>query len=208
MIPLNTTSYAILGQLALRDWSTYELAREVRRNLHYSWPRAESHIYTEARRLGELHLAHAVTSTIGRRRRITYSITDAGRDALQAWLACPPKPISLEFESLLRVLLSPVGTKQQLLSAIDQAERDVQQLVDEVRPRIAREYLEGRAPFQQHVHVRAFIFDFLTDYGLVVRRWAERTRAEVVGWDDVGAGDKSERALEIIATAAHRDRPA
>ena len=31
--PLTTTSYAILGQLALRSWTTYELVAEMRRNL-------------------------------------------------------------------------------------------------------------------------------------------------------------------------------
>jgi DNA-binding PadR family transcriptional regulator len=208
MQQLNTTSYAILGQLALRDWNTYELAREVRRNLHFFWPRAESHIYTEARRLAELGLARAASDSVGRRPRVTYSITDAGRAALEDWLARPPRPIALEFEALLRVLLAPVGAKEQLLVALDQAERDVRELVDEVRPRIAREYLEGRAPFQRHVHVRAFVFDFLTDYGLLVRRWAERTRAEVAAWDGVGADGKGQRGLEIIAAAAERDRPA
>ena len=56
--------------------------------------------------------------------------------------------------------------------------------------------------------MRAFAFDFLTDYGLLVRRWAERTRAEVEAWDGVSAEGKDQRGLEIIAAAAERDRPA
>ena len=206
-VVLNTTSYAILGQLALRPWSTYELAREVARNLRYFWPRAESHIYTETKKLAELGLAAAVHESVGRRPRITYSITDAGRAALQDWLAQEPKSVSLEFESLLRVLLAPLGTKEELVAAVDKAAADVADLVHEVRFRIGQEYLEGHAPFQRHVHVRAFVLDFLSDFGMLVEHWAQRTRAEVSMWDDTSAADKTERALDIIREALGRDRP-
>ena len=41
MRKLTPTSYAILGLLALRPWSAYELTKQVRRSLHFCWPRAE-----------------------------------------------------------------------------------------------------------------------------------------------------------------------
>jgi PadR family transcriptional regulator AphA len=44
---LTTTSYAVLAQLALRPWSTYELARQRVRYFRYVWPRAESAIYRQ-----------------------------------------------------------------------------------------------------------------------------------------------------------------
>src|SRR4051794_38668834 len=109
MPPLTTTSYAILGQLALRSWTTYELAAEMRRNLHYFWPRAESLIYAEVKRLAELGLAPAQRDYVGRRRRPPYAITPAGEAARREWLARPPQPLQLEFEALLRVLLGPLG---------------------------------------------------------------------------------------------------
>ena len=42
---LTTTSYAVLAQLAVHPWSTYELARQRVRYFRYVWPRAESAIY-------------------------------------------------------------------------------------------------------------------------------------------------------------------
>ena len=39
---LNTTSFAMLGMLAIRPWSTYELAKHVDRSLRPLWPRARS----------------------------------------------------------------------------------------------------------------------------------------------------------------------
>ncbi len=40
-----TTSYAILGLLAIRPWATYDLAKLMRRSLQFFWPRAESNLY-------------------------------------------------------------------------------------------------------------------------------------------------------------------
>jgi PadR family transcriptional regulator AphA len=92
MAALTTTSYAILGQLALRPWTTYELAAEMRRNVHYFWPRAESLIYAEVKRLAVNGLAAAEKSAVGKRPRTTYSITPAGQAALSAWLETRPRP--------------------------------------------------------------------------------------------------------------------
>src|SRR4051794_18519541 len=47
-----TTANAILGLLALqREWSTWELTKQLRRNMRFFWPRAESQIYVEAKGL-------------------------------------------------------------------------------------------------------------------------------------------------------------
>src|SRR6478672_11259348 len=121
---LTTTSYAILGQLALRPWTTYELAREMQRNLRFFWPRAERGTYAEAKRLAVLGLAKAEQQAVGRRPRTLYSITPAGRRALREWLATPPAPLALEFEALLRVFLAPLGSKEQLLAALEKTMAD------------------------------------------------------------------------------------
>ena len=62
---LTTTSYAILGLLAVRPWSTYELAAQMRRNLHYFWPRAESNVYAEPKRLVAGGFARAWAESYG-----------------------------------------------------------------------------------------------------------------------------------------------
>src|SRR5258708_13545323 len=86
MAELTTTSYAILGLLALRDQTTYELAKQMRRTVGYVWPRAERKLYDEPKRLVEAGYARAVKDMVGRRPRTTYSITPAGREALSHWL--------------------------------------------------------------------------------------------------------------------------
>src|SRR5436190_18838394 len=89
---LTTTSYAILCLLAIRPWSTYELAKQMRRSLHHIWPRAESNVYAEPRRLVEAGLARAQVQTVGRRVRTLYTITPQGRRALERWLGTESAP--------------------------------------------------------------------------------------------------------------------
>ena len=85
--PLTTTSYAILGQLALRPWTMYDLARHMRNEIADFFPRAESQVYAEPKRLVALGLATARQEATGRRRRTVYQITPEGRAALTDWLA-------------------------------------------------------------------------------------------------------------------------
>jgi len=85
--PLTTTSYAILGLIAIRPRSTYELAQMMRRSLHFIWPRAESNLYAEPKRLVDGGMATAEVSWNGERKRTVYSITPRGADALRDWLA-------------------------------------------------------------------------------------------------------------------------
>ena len=48
---LTTTSYAVLALLALRPWTTYQLAKQMERSLGWIWPRAVSRLYEEPKKL-------------------------------------------------------------------------------------------------------------------------------------------------------------
>ena len=85
--PLTPTSYAILGLLAIKPWTTYELAKQMDRTLSRFWPRARSKLYEEPKKLVAHGLAEADAGANGRRPRTVYSITPAGRRALAGWLA-------------------------------------------------------------------------------------------------------------------------
>jgi PadR family transcriptional regulator, regulatory protein AphA len=204
MSRLTTTSYAVLGQIALAPGGAYELTKRMRRNYRFFWPRAESRLYDEARRLVDAGLATAQQTFTGRRARTTYALTPAGRRALRAWLAEPPAAgWTLQFEPLVRVFLGHFGTRDQLLAAIERARLDAEELLA-VAGRIAADYAEGTAEGQPHVHVRALVFDFLWHQATAARDWAERAAAEVEGWDDVAPAGKTERALERIGRLAAR----
>src|SRR5262245_61619004 len=99
--------------LAVRPWSAYELTKQMRRSLAYCWPKAESVLYDEPKRLVSLGLASARDESTGAARtRAVYSITKAGRTALREWLGTTPAPPRFELEPLLRLLYADHGSVQ------------------------------------------------------------------------------------------------
>jgi PadR family transcriptional regulator AphA len=88
-IRLSTTSYVVLGMIALRGPSTpYDLKRAVGHSVGYFWHFPHAQLYSEPDRLTDLGLLELSAEATGRRRK-TYSLTAAGREALRAWLASP-----------------------------------------------------------------------------------------------------------------------
>jgi DNA-binding PadR family transcriptional regulator len=201
---LTTTSYAILGHLALQPWNMYDLAAEMRRNVHFFFPRVESQIYAEPKRLVELGLAAADTAMTGRRARTVYSITPAGRKELRRWLASPiAKEPQLEFEGMLRVLFAPFGRDEDLVRSLQQIRADIEASILSVAPRISDEYVAGVAPFQRYVQYRSMMHDFLLHFGQLLDDWAERSLERMSRWPAQTPQERKAEAVEIF----DRNRP-
>ena len=199
---LTPTSFAILGLLAVRSWSTYELTRQMDRTLGRFWPRAQSKLYEEPKKLVEHGLAVAATDRVGLRPRTVYSITPAGRTALAGWLQAPGAGPVLEFEQLLKVWFSEHGTKADALASIAAAaawarERNEENLT------AARAYGAGEGPFQSRAAQTMLVGAFLTDFYALVARWAEWATGVVQTWPDDPAGAPVDPAAfeEIVRRA-------
>jgi PadR family transcriptional regulator AphA len=173
----------------------------MRRNLRFMWPRAESRIYEEAKRLVDAGLATAREERTGRRPRTIYAITASGRRALRDWLAGPPEGVALEHGPLLRILLGREARPEDLLRAVAEAREHAESMLAVGTP-LAEEYLEGRHPQQEEVHLRSLTFDYLYRWALFNRDWAERTEAELRRWRETEpSAPKHKRALERIRAA-------
>jgi PadR family transcriptional regulator, regulatory protein AphA len=195
---LTTTSYAVLAQLALRPWSTYELARQRVRYFRYVWPRAESAIYREVKRLANMSLIEAKREHVGKRPRTVYSITEEGRHVLREWLATPVSPFAMDFEAMIRLFVAPLGTKKQIVATLRQVSNDAQEML-RFSGQVKQEFLEGRAALQDQVYIRALAVDFFVSLLGMVDSWADRTLAEIEGWEDLSPDGKNERGIEILA---------
>jgi PadR family transcriptional regulator, regulatory protein AphA len=200
----SVTRSAILGQLALRDWSAYELTRSMRRTLHWFWPRAESGIYAEARRLEAEGLARARQEPAAdgsSRSKTVYSITAAGRRSLRAWLRTPPTVVQHHVEPFLRVHLARFGTMADLRQSIDAAEAVADELL-QVAVDVAAEFVAGEHLFQDDIHFRTLLFDGLYRQGLGLKRWAAGARAELDRWPDLDGDDAARRRAVARLSAA------
>ncbi len=195
---LTTTSYAVLAQLAVHPWSTYELARQRIRYFRYVWPRAESAIYREVKRLDAMGLVAAKREYVGKRPRTVYSITESGRQVLRDWLDTPVSPFAMDFEAMIRLFIAPLGTKEQLIATLQQVRGDAQEML-RFSGAVKQEFLDGRAALQDQVYIRAHAVDFFVSLLTTVDGWAERTLAEIEGWEDLSADGKNDRGLEIMA---------
>ncbi|MER6301043.1 PadR family transcriptional regulator [Kitasatospora sp. NPDC001539] len=205
---LTTTSYSILGLLAVQPWSTYELARQMDRSLGRIWPRAESKLYEEPKKLVRHGLAEATRESVGRRPRTVYSITDAGRRALAAWLQEPGTGPVLECEQLLKIFFAENGTRDDTLATLRAAHAWAAERNDE-NLAAARAHLAGQAPFPERAAQTQLVGRFLTDFYRMVDDWAHWATALVEQWpsDPRHARPDPEQAAETVRRAGWNDRP-
>ena len=205
---LPTTSYAILGMLALRPWTAYELTQQLRRSLSYCWPKAESVLYDEPKRLVRLGLATAHSEPAGRRTRTAYAITDDGRRAFGAWLATQPGPPRVEFETMLRLVYADQGAKEDLLGAVQAARGWAEGRFVEGREQV-QGYLADGGPFPERLHLIALFARFYADLFELIIQWSELAEAEIQAWprtDDLGMTERTRALLEELVsrpTAGH-----
>ncbi len=184
---LTTTSYAILGLLATRSWTTYELARQMGRALGEFWPRAESKLYEEPKKLVAHGLAKASSDKVGNRPRTVYSITPAGRRALRAWLPTPGAGPVLEFEALVKVFFAEHGSRADLLATLERVREWVEARAS-LSVTVCREYLEGEGPFPERLPWLILTGRFLDGFDEAVLEWVEWAEAEVREWPEDVSG--------------------
>jgi PadR family transcriptional regulator, regulatory protein AphA len=201
---LSTTGLGILGLLAVRPFSAYELAQQLHRGPRYLQPASERNLYAEPKRLAAAGLVRMRREQVGRRRRTIYAITPAGRQALRRQLATPPAPPQLEFEALQRLVFADQGSKQDLLAALDTTSEQVQQLLEDGLQQV-RGYQTDGGPFPHRLHLIVLYARFSTDFLLLLRDWVALARREAAGWPttrDLGLTDGTRQMLQDLLQLA------
>lgn len=207
---ITTTSYALLGLLSLRPWTAYELTQQMRRSLHYVWPKSESLLYTEPKKLVDAGLARVTHQSRGERTQAKYHITAAGRRALAAWLDTEPAPPMFEIEAMLRVTFGDQGTPEQLARSLRSAAAWADGELERARPQVEN-YLETGGPFPERLHLIALLVGFYGELFDLMRRYFGEAAELVEGWDattgvDVGPDLRAvlERTLRIAEQPIRR----
>jgi PadR family transcriptional regulator, regulatory protein AphA len=196
---LTTTSYGVLSVLAIRDHSTYELTRQMRLSLHFLWPRAESNVYAEPKRLVAAGLAEARTEWNGSRKRTIYSITDAGRAALAEWLAAPSARQRYESEAVLKVFFAENGTRADLLASIRAVREDAVAALAHFQ-RATDPYERDAGQHPQRFALSALVARLLGEQQAATARWAAWAEGVVSGWDSPSSTDAAWGVAAIRAT--------
>jgi PadR family transcriptional regulator, regulatory protein AphA len=207
---LTPTSYAMLGLLALRPWTTYELAKQMQRSVHWFWPRAERKLYDEPKRLAALGLAVATPVMTGRRASSVYEITGDGREALRSWLAGPDAAAPLvEIETLLRVFFADGAGTAVLTANIARLRSDAEVALAGLGIMAAGSAV-GDDAFPERRATNALSMELIVRLHEAMRDWADWADAEVATWPSARRGRREvavgpvERGNDLFAAIAAR----
>jgi PadR family transcriptional regulator AphA len=192
-----TTAFAILGMIAIRPMSPYELAGWFDRSLGRLWPRARSKLFEGPKNLVTLGYAKATRERSGPRRKTVYSITPAGRRALAAWLEEPGTPPAIEFEQLLKIFFAEHGSKRAVITNL-QAAADWAYGQIEHNIAVGKSYLSGQGPFQDRAPQVYISGMFLGEFALLIDAWSRWALGVVRTWPN----DTSSATPDTAAIAA------
>jgi DNA-binding PadR family transcriptional regulator len=103
---LSATAKVILGMLAARPRSGYEIKQLVDHSTRFFWAASYGQIYPELRRLAEQGLIKGTDSPTGGRQRTVYELTGEGKRAVREWIAQPPQVFELRDEGLLELFFA------------------------------------------------------------------------------------------------------
>ena len=223
---MSPTTYGLLGMLAVRSWTGYELTGQMRRSLRFVWSSSEGHLYREQKRLVELGWATVETEPSGGRSRNRYTITPEGEGALRDWLATEPQEPHFEIEGFLRLFFGDRGGADDLASSMDATAKAARSMLDELAG-FVDEYLaeggplwmlehqvggpggdrlafSGRPMFPERLHVVALVIDATSRLLVEVETFAHAAAHEVREWRD--AVDPDNTAATRARLEAIRDR--
>ncbi len=114
--PLTPTGRVILGMVALGKRTGYDIKQLVDRSVRFFWAASYGQIYPELRRLEQQGLIVGRSEPSGERARMVYELTDAGRRALENWLAGDIDVLwELRDEGMLRLFFSDFTDREQRL---------------------------------------------------------------------------------------------
>jgi DNA-binding PadR family transcriptional regulator len=116
-------TWAVLGLLAQRPRSGYDLKQAVDRTIRHFWAASYGQIYPELKSLEGSGWIAADSPTSGGRARREYRITRQGRRALVDWLHGTDTRMELRDESLLRLFFADVLPVDEALGLL-RARRD------------------------------------------------------------------------------------
>lgn len=99
------TQYVILGLLTEGPMTGYDIKKIIDIRFSFFWNESYGQLYPMLKALTDNKLITADKSS-GGRAKVTYAITQAGRDALVRWLEAPVERETLRIELLLKMYFS------------------------------------------------------------------------------------------------------
>jgi len=130
---LSATGKVVLGMLAARPRSGYEIKQLVDSSARFFWAASYGQIYPELRRLESDGLIEGEDASKGGRSRRVYKLTKAGREALREWLLGSTVTIEYRDESLLRLFFADALPREEALLLLEGRKKGHEQYLEVLR---------------------------------------------------------------------------
>jgi PadR family transcriptional regulator AphA len=105
-VELSATGKVILGMLAARPRSGYEIKQLVDSSARFFWAASYGQIYPELKKLEKAGLITGDDSSTGGRQRTTFKLTTEGKRAAREWIRKPPEVLETRDEGLLKLFFA------------------------------------------------------------------------------------------------------
>ncbi|HET9121529.1 MAG TPA: PadR family transcriptional regulator, partial [Solirubrobacterales bacterium] len=103
---LSATGKVILGMVAARPRSGYEIKQLIDRSARFFWAASYGQIYPELKKLEDAGLIAGTDAAQGGRRRTVFKLTGEGRRAARAWIESEAQTLELRDEGLLKLFFA------------------------------------------------------------------------------------------------------
>ena len=103
---LSATGKVVLGMLAARPRTGYEIKQLVDTSARFFWAASYGQIYPELKRLEDAGLITGADASQGARQRTVYKLTAEGKRAAREWIERAPQIFELRDEGLLELFFA------------------------------------------------------------------------------------------------------
>ena len=167
--------YLILGLLTLTPMTGYDLQQFIRQNLALICSHSAGSVQTALAKLEREGRITATESREGRRRKKTFSITEAGRTAFAAWVARPMQADKVKNMELSRLFFLGLARPEERIAAIRDYIRqmeEMQTVLSAIQARF-REAQKGSLPAGRDWDAVFRFQGYTLEYGIAAARFEQ-----------------------------------
>lgn len=125
MKKLNKSRYAVLGILAEKPRSGYEILRFMRQATSHFWQESDASLYPMLRLLEKEGKIVGHEESHGKRKRRVFEITEEGLEELRAWLALPVQEEVRRSEFLLKLFFGALREPHSMLTQLQEHHKKI-----------------------------------------------------------------------------------
>lgn len=200
---LTPTSYALLGLLARKPQSAYELNTQMQySSIRVYWPRVESHVYSEPKKLLRHELVSEKKEKLNGRNRTVYTITPKGKKALRLWLSTDDEvELRTQAEFMLKLVLADSGSaadaRQTLEKSLRSTHSDLELAIEGIQRILSSDEMD-----QDGTPYNGIVINLMADILIARYHWGHYALDATQNVDDqMSAEDKTKLARSAYADA-------